>query len=57
MNPPSDYKLLILHPNMWMGALGLSMEFTQELLIQLKQKCHVNFLFAVSASHCQEIAY
>ena len=39
------------------GALGLSTEFTQELLIQLKQKCHVNFLFAVSASHCQEIAF
>ena len=36
MNPPSDYKLLILHPNMWMGALGLSTEFTLELLIQLK---------------------
>ena len=57
MNPLSDYKLLILHPNMWMVALGLSMEFTQELLIQLKQKCHVNFLFAASASHCQEIAF
>lgn len=42
---------------MWMWTWGHKTEFTQELLIQLKQKCHVKSPFAVSVSHCQEIAF
>lgn len=41
----------------WMWAWGHRTEFTQELLIQLKQKCHVKPPSAVSASYCQEIAF
>lgn len=38
-------------------GLGVIEQNLPELLIQLKQKCHVKPPFAVTACHCQEIAF